>query len=124
MNYKEEIKKILAELKNLGFTRRMIEKELGCNTNYIDQVLSRGGNKTFYAAIQRFQLLQQSKRNLTDASQDDIILALRAAVHVLTLKIVELETKLTKGSSTKISLEVQRMMQQQKSVLQRGIVAA
>jgi hypothetical protein len=50
-NLKEEIEFILKELIGKGYTRADIEKELGYSENYIDQQLSKGGNKRFLNTI-------------------------------------------------------------------------
>lgn len=56
MNYKEEIQKVLLDLKKRGFDRRAIEREMGYKENSIDQILSKGGNKTFLRNIQKFNI--------------------------------------------------------------------
>lgn len=56
MNYKEEIQKILLSLKKKGFDRRAIEREMGYKENSIDQILSKGGNKTFLRNIEKFNI--------------------------------------------------------------------
>lgn len=62
MEIKEEIEIILESLKKAGYERGAIEKELEYSVNYIDQVLSKGGNKRFLKAIKKFknQILQKA----------------------------------------------------------------
>lgn len=55
MELKKEIELILESLKNAGYDRGRIEEELGYSDNYIDQVLSKGGNKRFLRAIASFE---------------------------------------------------------------------
>ena len=55
MNFKKEIENLLNALKNLGYDRRKIEQELGYGENYIDQALSRGGNKKLLNGLDRLQ---------------------------------------------------------------------
>ena len=48
MDYKKEILNLLENLKSLGIDRDKVEAGIGVASNYIDQVLSRGGNKSAY----------------------------------------------------------------------------
>ena len=43
-NIKPDIEKILFDLKRLNYDRRRIEQELDYSENYLDQILSKGGN--------------------------------------------------------------------------------
>src|ERR1700744_400647 len=52
---KQAILDLLQELKDLGKDRRTIETELKYSPNYIDQALSKGGNKRFYEALLRYR---------------------------------------------------------------------
>lgn len=54
MNVKEEIELILESLKKLGINRRDIEKELNYSENYIDQILSKGGNEKFLGILKLY----------------------------------------------------------------------
>lgn len=58
MDYKKEIQNLLLELKQSGIERPEIEEELGVGNNYIDQVLSRGGNKLAYTKLKLFHDLR------------------------------------------------------------------
>lgn len=51
MNFKKDIETLLERLKNKGYTRGEIETELGYAENYIDQALSKGGNRRFLNAL-------------------------------------------------------------------------
>lgn len=53
-NYKKEIELVLEALKKKGYDRGEIEKTLGYSENYIDQVLSRGGNKKALLALENY----------------------------------------------------------------------
>jgi hypothetical protein len=61
MDYKKEIEKVLDSLKQAGFDRGRIEKDMEYSPNYIDQTLSKGGNKRFLKAmvIYRMAMLQK-----------------------------------------------------------------
>lgn len=48
MDYRDESLKILADLKKKNHSRRRIEEYFGYAKKYIDQILSKGGNETFY----------------------------------------------------------------------------
>lgn len=62
MSYKKEIENVLDSLKNHGFDRDAIEKRLDYSKNYIDQQLSKGGNKKFLGSLKRLrdQILQKT----------------------------------------------------------------
>src|ERR1700744_4827073 len=51
---KKAILELLQELRSMGKDRRTIETELNYSPNYIDQVLSKGGNERFFIALQRY----------------------------------------------------------------------
>lgn len=60
MEYKKQIEEVLDSLKAAGFDRAQIEEDMGYSENYIDQTLSKGGNKKFLKAmvIYRMAMLQ------------------------------------------------------------------
>lgn len=62
MDYKKEIEEVLNALKEAGFDRTTIEEDMGYSENYIDQTLSKGGNKKFLKAmvIYRKAMLQNT----------------------------------------------------------------
>jgi regulator of replication initiation timing len=70
MDYKKQIEEVLDSLKAAGFDRSRIEEDMDYSVNYIDQVLSKGGNKKFLKAmiIYRMAMLQNptSKSNTSD----------------------------------------------------------
>jgi hypothetical protein len=70
MVYKKQIEEVLDSLKAAGFDRGKIEEDMDYSVNYIDQVLSKGGNKKFLKAmlIYRMAMLQNpiSKNNGAD----------------------------------------------------------
>jgi hypothetical protein len=55
MDYKKEIVKILADLKNKNHSRREIEAYLGYAAKHIDQILSKGGNSTLYYKLKEYK---------------------------------------------------------------------
>jgi hypothetical protein len=63
MSIKADTERLLKELKRYGKDRRTIEQELKYSTNYIDQLLSKGGNARFYTALKRYHdmLTQQAQ---------------------------------------------------------------
>jgi hypothetical protein len=52
MDYRKEIEKLLQHLKNEGWSRAAIEQDRGYAANYIDQMLSKGGNAKFLKSLQ------------------------------------------------------------------------
>lgn len=62
MDFKENTKKLLNDLKKIGLSRRQIEREMGYDEKYIDQVLSRGGNEKFLNALNTYVV---AKNNLS-----------------------------------------------------------
>lgn len=121
MIIKERIEKLLNDLKKLGLDRRTIEREMGYDENYLDQVLSRGGNKRFLATLERYALAKSNKNNGNPPTKKEEITALRAAVKVLTLEVVQLKHQVTKESATKISLEIEKMMKEEAAQLLNGV---
>ena len=107
MDFKENIELLLKNLRTLGYDRRKIEKELGYDEKYIDQVLSKGGNKKFLANLERFYI-EKSNRETT---KDEKIAALMAAIKILTLELIQIKHKQTGESVANISIELETMMQ-------------
>lgn len=88
MNYKEEIQKLLNSLKELGFDRRHIEKELDYRAEYLDQILAKGGNKKIVSRLERYYL-EKSKdesilKKISEAGKE---------IGELKAKCLELEAK-------------------------------
>ena len=120
IDFKAEIKKVLSELKFLGYDRRIIEKGLGVREFYVDQVLSKGGNKIFLESITRYLEAKRAEAGLVDgAKSEDIILALRATVHVLTLELIELKSFVRNMDQAKVSKAVEKRTQQERELLLR-----
>lgn len=61
MEIKERIEKILFSLKKQGIDRRTIEREMDYKQNYIDQVISKGGNEKFLKRLEKYHI---SKSNI------------------------------------------------------------
>jgi hypothetical protein len=55
MNRKKQILDLLDLLKSAGISRSKIEEELHYSENYIDQLLTKGGNDRFYQALKRYK---------------------------------------------------------------------
>lgn len=54
MEYKKSILDILNYLKQIGLDRRTIEKELGYKEYYLDQAISKGGNKMLLNKLKEY----------------------------------------------------------------------
>lgn len=66
MDFKKDILDILNNLKSIGIDRRTIEQELDYKTYYIDQIVSKGGNKLAVKKLQDYYLKKRAefgKRN-------------------------------------------------------------
>lgn len=74
MNYKEEILKLLERLALNGIDRGRIERDFEYADNFIDQTLSRGGNKKFLAALKIYEkaMLQNTTPPNHDKKQEKI----------------------------------------------------
>lgn len=62
MKFKKDIEKLLFDLKNQNVDRAKIEKDMHYSENYIDQLLSKGGNKKFYLNLKSYaeRILQKT----------------------------------------------------------------
>lgn len=62
MKYKKDIEKLLFDLKINNVDRDQIEHDLDYSENYIDQILSKGGNKRFYSNLKKYadRMLQKT----------------------------------------------------------------
>jgi len=66
MNHKEDIQSLLKFLKNKGFSRRLIEQEIGLSEKYLDQIIAKGGNKTIYLKLKDFaEMLEKSNKTVS-----------------------------------------------------------
>lgn len=63
MTLKEQIKAQLNQLKLMGKDRRAIERDLHYSENYLDQVLSKGGNEKVYQALVDYQKYLEDHAN-------------------------------------------------------------
>jgi hypothetical protein len=70
-DYRAEADKYLNVLKNKGLNRAQIESELGYANNYIDQQLSKGGNKRFVKALR--DLVDKLQKAIPDKSDQFLI---------------------------------------------------
>lgn len=88
-NIKKQIENILEELKALGFNRRAVEKELNKSENYIDQILSRGGNNKFLNELKRLKKsITESTGNIYNAVKENKLL-----IDLLVLEVIKLRSK-------------------------------
>lgn len=87
MVLKKEIELLLEKLKEAGYDRGRIEKELNYSENYIDQTLSKGGNKRFLDALRGFasRVLQNPIQNFIQEPQADYILQSKDYWHFIEL---------------------------------------
>jgi len=108
MNFKEVIENLLEQLKTIGFDRRSIERELGYKENYIDQLLSKGGNKKFITLLNRFLI---EKSNII-SSKDEKIAAQDAAIRVIFLELANLKHLVTGESVSKVHLDLEEAIRQ------------
>jgi len=112
---KELIKTQLETLKKMGKDRRTIERELGYSENYLDQILSKGGNDTVLQALidyrERFELGEDEppykKLNIATSQQDTIERITRMLEkeqtknHELQDRVFELQNKLIEMGQSK-----------------------
>ncbi len=70
MEFKNEIESVLERLKGIGYSRDVIEKALGYSENYIDQTLSKGGNKRFLKSLADFHERMLEKATVKPAKQN------------------------------------------------------
>ncbi|TDW96416.1 hypothetical protein [Dinghuibacter silviterrae] len=71
MSIKTDIERVLKDLRRYGKDRRTIEQELRYSPNYIDQMLSKGGNARFYTALKRYHdMLTQQAQEETVVRED------------------------------------------------------
>lgn len=61
MEFKEEIQKLLLDLKTEGIDRREIENQLGYSAFYIDQAISKGGNQKLLNSLKLLYLRRSGK---------------------------------------------------------------
>ena len=93
LDFKKETEKLLNRLKEMKIDRRTIEAELGYKENYIDQVLSKGGNQKFLKTLERYYVEKSNansdlvnkitglEKQLSQMLETNI--GLTASVHVL-----------------------------------------
>jgi transcriptional regulator with XRE-family HTH domain len=99
MELNQTIELLLNALKEKGIDRADIEKELGYSPNYIDQVLSRGGNQRFLTSLQKYAIGLSIKTKAGGSlSQEEIgayILRNAAYLSVLMDSICEIHSHLS-----------------------------
>lgn len=98
MEFKKEIENLLTELKNNGWGRKEIEKELGYNANYISQALSRGGNAALVSNLRRLSETVRLRSNdgqafLKPSAPGDELNRERAIIKMLFHRVAKLEAE-------------------------------
>lgn len=108
----------LIEKNNVKFPVAAITKGTGFAKSQVSGILKGklGVSDKFYKAVQEM-FNNSSNIRLT---KDEEIASLRAAVKILTLKIVEHESKITGVSFSKASLDLEKMMQSEGAKLSAG----
>lgn len=88
MDYKKELQKLVDTLDAKGVGRDKIEKDLRYSENYIDKVLSKGGNSRVYLKVKTY--LEEKQYALPkDGLADD-----RATIQMLILEVAKLKSKI------------------------------
>lgn len=90
MDFKEEIKNVLKQLKIFGYSRRAIERELKYSDQAIDQALSRGGNEAMLNALNEFL---ESVKLKSVTSEHEV--AQTATLQMLFNELAKLKAKVT-----------------------------
>jgi|GEM_PF-4597994 hypothetical protein len=135
MEVKKNIENLLLLLKEQGIDRRQIEKDLDYRKYYIDQLLSKGGNRKFLNRLEKYNI---AKRNdvdkkipaITDinfiggktmSSLIEQIITLQASVNVLVPTVSNiLELQKAKGFAL-IFGELNQAIEDEKKRLLRNI---
>lgn len=86
---RKQIEKILDDLKSAGYSRRDIEKELTKSENYIDQILSKGGNNKFLNELKRFKKSLQNDKS----SINRIVAENKVLIDLLIMEVIKLRAK-------------------------------
>jgi hypothetical protein len=88
MDYKKELQKLIDALDAKGVTREKVEKDLRYSENYIDKVLSKGGNSRAYNKIKTY--LEEKQYALPkDGLAED-----RATIQVLIMEVAKLKSRI------------------------------
>lgn len=70
MDFKKQTENLLSELKKLKIDRRKIETDLNYGEFYIDQLLSKGGNRRFFNILKRYKEEILKKATLKDENHN------------------------------------------------------
>jgi arsenate reductase-like glutaredoxin family protein len=88
-NIRKQIEIILDELKKQGVSRREIEKLLNKSENYVDQILSKGGNNKFLNELNRLKKsIAQDNSKLYKTVEEN-----KALIDLLVMEIIKLRAK-------------------------------
>lgn len=116
MDYKKEILKLLEILKSEGIDRDKIEEGIGAAPNYLDQVLSRGGNKTAYNKIKIFTENILQKTTPVTITEPGVILEalirIESMIGTNSSYIAEIYGKLVEQPATKILKDMEQMSEE------------
>jgi hypothetical protein len=107
MELKKEIESLLEKLKEVGYSRGRIEKELKYSDNYIDQILSKGGNPTFLDALEELatKVLQNPIQTNIQEPREDYLKKDKEDRHFIELKTASGKTlKVKPEGENEISL--------------------
>jgi hypothetical protein len=88
MNYKVELQKLLDTLSAKGVTRDRIEKDLRYSENYIDKVLSKGGNSRVFTKVKTYLDEKQYALPKDGLAED------RATIQMLVMEVAKLKSKI------------------------------
>jgi hypothetical protein len=110
MDYKRELQVLLDTLSAKGVTRDIIEKDLRYSENYIDKVLSKGGNSRVYTKVKTY-LDQKQYAMPKDGLAED-----RAIIQTLIVEVAKLKSKIY---GIKFEDAVEELRQNSKIALRR-----
>lgn len=108
MNYKTELQKLIDTLDSKGITRDKIEADLRYSENYIDKVLSKGGNSRVYTKVKTY-LDEKQYAIPKDGLAED-----RAVIQTLIVEVAKLKSKIY---GTKFEDAVEELRQNSKLAL-------
>lgn len=111
MDNKQEIKKILAELKKQGYNRERIEKEIQppYKRGSIGQVLSRGGNPTMLTRLTEFYNDIMAKSENPAFEVLNLVKEMKVDIDIMFSAMVELVAKNTGQSVTVVREQFQKI---------------
>lgn len=109
MNYKDLITELLVEFKSQGYDRRTLERELGYSENYLDQILSKGGNEKAYRTLIAYRDRMLLKEDTAPYGKSNLINSQQETIERMT-KMLEQEMKRSQDLFEKLSDSQQKLM--------------